>query len=327
MVRCARGSARHCSTPAAAAPHRTHHPPRLAFAAAAGRSDQPATQTHTQAPARAHASASQRTGPDRSNRWSKPTRPGRQRLSFCPNATAASRGVCLSLLPTKRPHQIPPTPSPPVSPPVLSFLRPQKHLGSPPSDCYCRCLLPLSACLRSPPFPRPPTSPPSRVSPARRRRRCPIRGRCRPQQPWRCRPRPRLTQVRTRAPDPVSSGGPLLSLPLCFVFAVFSPRGLALMVPCSVPVGDPLYPELWRACAGPLVTVPRVGDLVFYFPQGHIEQVHLLLLPLKLSLLPSSWRWFWVLSGGGVHEPGRREPDAPLRSALQAALPRAQRRA
>ncbi|KAL6616648.1 hypothetical protein ACP70R_038918 [Stipagrostis hirtigluma subsp. patula] len=37
--------------------------------------------------------------------------------------------------------------------------------------------------------------------------------------------------------------------------------------------GDPLYPELWRACAGPLVTVPRVGDLVFYFPQGHIEQV------------------------------------------------------
>jgi hypothetical protein len=37
--------------------------------------------------------------------------------------------------------------------------------------------------------------------------------------------------------------------------------------------GDPLYDELWHACAGPLVTVPRVGDLVFYFPQGHIEQV------------------------------------------------------
>ncbi|CAH9116237.1 unnamed protein product [Cuscuta epithymum] len=34
-----------------------------------------------------------------------------------------------------------------------------------------------------------------------------------------------------------------------------------------------LYTELWRACAGPLVTVPREGDLVFYFPQGHIEQV------------------------------------------------------
>uniref|UniRef100_A0A0E0JT39 Auxin response factor n=1 Tax=Oryza punctata TaxID=4537 RepID=A0A0E0JT39_ORYPU len=37
--------------------------------------------------------------------------------------------------------------------------------------------------------------------------------------------------------------------------------------------GDPLYDELWHACAGPLVTVPRIGDLVFYFPQGHIEQV------------------------------------------------------
>lgn len=34
-----------------------------------------------------------------------------------------------------------------------------------------------------------------------------------------------------------------------------------------------LYRELWHACAGPLVTVPREGELVFYFPQGHIEQV------------------------------------------------------
>ncbi|KAK3223785.1 hypothetical protein Dsin_010810 [Dipteronia sinensis] len=37
--------------------------------------------------------------------------------------------------------------------------------------------------------------------------------------------------------------------------------------------GDSLYRELWRACAGPLVTVPRRGDIVYYFPQGHIEQV------------------------------------------------------
>ncbi|XP_071734175.1 auxin response factor 2B-like isoform X2 [Rutidosis leptorrhynchoides] len=34
-----------------------------------------------------------------------------------------------------------------------------------------------------------------------------------------------------------------------------------------------LYKELWRACAGPLVTVPQENDIVFYFPQGHIEQV------------------------------------------------------
>lgn len=37
-----------------------------------------------------------------------------------------------------------------------------------------------------------------------------------------------------------------------------------------------LYRELWHACAGPLVTVPREGELVFYFPQGHIEQVTLI---------------------------------------------------
>ncbi|KAE8697326.1 Auxin response factor 23 [Hibiscus syriacus] len=44
----------------------------------------------------------------------------------------------------------------------------------------------------------------------------------------------------------------------------------------SAAVRDPetaLYKELWNACAGPLVTVSREGDRVFYFPQGHIEQV------------------------------------------------------
>ena len=34
-----------------------------------------------------------------------------------------------------------------------------------------------------------------------------------------------------------------------------------------------LFTELWKACAGPLVTVPAVGERVFYLPQGHIEQV------------------------------------------------------
>ncbi|KAJ6401111.1 hypothetical protein OIU84_016515 [Salix udensis] len=36
---------------------------------------------------------------------------------------------------------------------------------------------------------------------------------------------------------------------------------------------DDPHTELWHACAGPLVYVPRVGDKVFYFPQGHMEQV------------------------------------------------------
>lgn len=37
-----------------------------------------------------------------------------------------------------------------------------------------------------------------------------------------------------------------------------------------------LYEALWHACAGPLVTVPRLNELVYYFPQGHIEQVWIL---------------------------------------------------
>lgn len=49
---------------------------------------------------------------------------------------------------------------------------------------------------------------------------------------------------------------------------------------------DGMYTELWNLCAGPLVTVPRVGDKVYYFPQGHIEQVRP--RPLALLLLPSA---------------------------------------
>ncbi|XP_050237201.1 auxin response factor 18-like [Mercurialis annua] len=36
---------------------------------------------------------------------------------------------------------------------------------------------------------------------------------------------------------------------------------------------DDLYRELWKACAGPLVEIPRAGEKVFYFPQGHMEQL------------------------------------------------------
>ncbi|XVF32690.1 hypothetical protein REPUB_Repub17cG0104500 [Reevesia pubescens] len=35
---------------------------------------------------------------------------------------------------------------------------------------------------------------------------------------------------------------------------------------------DDLYIKLWHACAGP-VYVPRAGEKVLYFPQGHMEQV------------------------------------------------------
>lgn len=36
---------------------------------------------------------------------------------------------------------------------------------------------------------------------------------------------------------------------------------------------DDLYTDLWKLCAGPLVDVPKLGELVYYFPQGHMEQV------------------------------------------------------
>ncbi|KAK9072351.1 hypothetical protein SSX86_008785 [Deinandra increscens subsp. villosa] len=49
--------------------------------------------------------------------------------------------------------------------------------------------------------------------------------------------------------------------------------GLAVSGHGKVDEDMALYRHLWRACAGPLVTVPREGELVFYFPQGHIEQV------------------------------------------------------
>ncbi|WOL04104.1 auxin response factor 7-like [Canna indica] len=41
----------------------------------------------------------------------------------------------------------------------------------------------------------------------------------------------------------------------------------------SGPFGDAFYTELWKACAGPLVTLPRKGERVYYFPQGHMEQL------------------------------------------------------
>ncbi|KAL2938261.1 Auxin response factor 4 [Bienertia sinuspersici] len=38
--------------------------------------------------------------------------------------------------------------------------------------------------------------------------------------------------------------------------------------PCAVTS----YMELWHACAGPLTSLPRKGNVVVYFPQGHLEQ-------------------------------------------------------
>ena len=181
---------RQCSasllTAAAQAEHCTHQPPPIA---AAGRSDQTAAHTQAQPPAHPPNPA----GPRGPNRWSRAReREGREepadavgsplttgsRLSFCPNATSralhcsplsppfvcsylslglrAASWVCLSLLPTKRPHQIPY--------PIHSPSSPQKHFS--PFGCCRRCLpfppaFPLSPSLLLgfPPPPPPPLDP------------------------------------------------------------------------------------------------------------------------------------------------------------------------
>lgn len=43
--------------------------------------------------------------------------------------------------------------------------------------------------------------------------------------------------------------------------------------PCDGTEKKSINPELWQACAGPLVNLPPAGTHVVYFPQGHSEQV------------------------------------------------------
>ncbi|KAA8528725.1 hypothetical protein F0562_036080 [Nyssa sinensis] len=52
-------------------------------------------------------------------------------------------------------------------------------------------------------------------------------------------------------------------------------------------VRKPLNSELWHACAGPLVTLPQVGSLVYYFPQGHSEQVAVSTNRIATSQIPN----------------------------------------
>ncbi|GMI66765.1 auxin response factor 18 [Hibiscus trionum] len=51
------------------------------------------------------------------------------------------------------------------------------------------------------------------------------------------------------------------------------PRGSSVVHANSGLGRDDLYAELWKLCAGPLVDIPRVHQSVFYFPQGHMEQL------------------------------------------------------
>ncbi|PSS31271.1 Auxin response factor like [Actinidia chinensis var. chinensis] len=52
-------------------------------------------------------------------------------------------------------------------------------------------------------------------------------------------------------------------------------------------VRKPMNSELWHACAGPLVNLPQVGSLVYYFPQGHSEQVAVSTNRIATSQIPN----------------------------------------
>ncbi|GAY58411.1 hypothetical protein CUMW_186810 [Citrus unshiu] len=78
---------------------------------------------------------------------------------------------------------------------------------------------------------------------------------------------------------------------LCFahflpVPALFS----AYFVLCVHFIGgsnDALYRKLWHACAGHLATLPCEGERVYYFPQGHMEQLEALMHQELEQQMPS----------------------------------------
>nr|ARR29287.1 auxin response factor 2 [Cyrtomium guizhouense] len=75
-------------------------------------------------------------------------------------------------------------------------------------------------------------------------------------------PRPGFNYLNASSPYPSdSSVGEIAQLP-----------GAALPPQSMSNPGD-YTEELWQACAGPLVSVPKIGERVWYFPQGHMEQV------------------------------------------------------
>ncbi|KAK6139537.1 hypothetical protein DH2020_026720 [Rehmannia glutinosa] len=66
----------------------------------------------------------------------------------------------------------------------------------------------------------------------------------------------------------------LILLPYCASATYFDEKNFTiLLLSINRASNDALYKELWHACAGPLVTVPREGERVYYFPQGHMEQL------------------------------------------------------
>ncbi|KAL8092356.1 auxin response factor 4-like isoform X2 [Apium graveolens] len=58
----------------------------------------------------------------------------------------------------------------------------------------------------------------------------------------------------------------------CCVSTSTSSCSSTISSPMAAAANSPMFVELWHACASPLITHPKKGDLVVYFPQGHLEQ-------------------------------------------------------
>lgn len=74
-----------------------------------------------------------------------------------------------------------------------------------------------------------------------------------------------LIDLNTTEDDENPSSGSLS--PSSSSASVLSASGFAL------PSASGVSLELWHACAGPLISLPKRGSVVVYFPQGHLEHV------------------------------------------------------
>ncbi|KAE8669165.1 hypothetical protein F3Y22_tig00112253pilonHSYRG00101 [Hibiscus syriacus] len=74
----------------------------------------------------------------------------------------------------------------------------------------------------------------------------------------------------------------------CLSFSLSSSSSSNLASPPCPCSSSSIYLELWHGCVCPLTSLPKIRNLVVYFPQGHLERVASV-SPLELStfdLLP-----------------------------------------
>lgn len=73
-----------------------------------------------------------------------------------------------------------------------------------------------------------------------------------------------LIDLNTTEDDETPSSGSSASLS--------SHSGMSTSASTLGPSSSSVCLELWHACAGPMISLPKKGSVVVYFPQGHFEQ-------------------------------------------------------